>query len=277
MGILSKAWSGLKNIFSGIGNFFKSALSSKNIWKTIAVGAGVYFGGAALGYWDSGVMKSINGKWADTAMGSEGTLGKWLGVDSATKAKAAAKAAEASKMVNTPMSGAQKADLNEVVDTKEFGVRKEPKGMFASPVKDTAGAIQSYELPDSLRGEEQGLLSSVWDSAANTAVGRGIGKVADMADRHPTAAAMGLSAVAGAMKRDPAEVAAEANIADREWVRNNFEVGTSANQKGGIGVLSPYSKEEVNAPMTAKEREDLNRKKQLEEELDAINSRYNYA
>ena len=80
MGFFGKLWKGTKNIFSGIGNFVKSAVSGKNWWKTAIVGATAYFGGAALGYWNSPVVSSINGAWAgDIQDGTDTRKGGWFG------------------------------------------------------------------------------------------------------------------------------------------------------------------------------------------------------
>jgi hypothetical protein len=79
MGFFGKLWKGVKNIFSGIGNFVKSAVSGKNWWKTAIVGATAYFGGAALGYWKSPVVSSINGAWAGDIQDGGGRKGGWFG------------------------------------------------------------------------------------------------------------------------------------------------------------------------------------------------------
>jgi hypothetical protein len=79
MGFFGKLWKGVKNIFSGIGNFVKSAVSGKNWWKTALVGATAYFGGAALGYWNSPVVSSINGAWAGDIQDGGGRKGGWFG------------------------------------------------------------------------------------------------------------------------------------------------------------------------------------------------------
>jgi hypothetical protein len=79
MGFFGKLWKGTKNIFSGIGNFVKSAFSGKNWWKTALVGATAYFGGAALGYWNPAGTGSIYGKFSGGDGQSGGGVGKWFG------------------------------------------------------------------------------------------------------------------------------------------------------------------------------------------------------
>jgi hypothetical protein len=79
MGFFGKLWKGVKNIFSGIGNFVKSAFSGKNWWKTALVGASAYFGGAALGYWNPAGTSSIYGKFSGGEGQSGDGVGKWFG------------------------------------------------------------------------------------------------------------------------------------------------------------------------------------------------------
>jgi hypothetical protein len=79
MGFFGKLWKGVKNIFSGIGNFVKSAFSGKNWWKTAIVGASAYFGAAALGYWNPAGTDSIFGKFQGGKGQSGDGMGKWLG------------------------------------------------------------------------------------------------------------------------------------------------------------------------------------------------------
>ena len=85
MGFFGKLWKGVKNIFSGIGNFVKSAFSGKNWWKTALVGATAYFGGAALGYWNPAGTSSIYGKFSGAPVTSgdldapASSKGGWFG------------------------------------------------------------------------------------------------------------------------------------------------------------------------------------------------------
>jgi hypothetical protein len=274
MGILSKAWKGLKNIFSGVGNFFKSAFSSKNIWKTVAVGAGVYFGGAALGYWDSPVVKSINGAWKDTALGSEGTLGQWLGVDSATKSTDRLREANAADAMLPQTPSAPRGSA--FVDSST------PIGQ-SSPVSVQAPAYVSSAARDA--AESTGIVGQAMDKVgegvdyvANSRLGKGVGYVADLAGKHPMAASIALKAVAGMTADDPERVETgyekEAGILQAR--KENFEVGRTPNSPkqglvaAGMGgssamAMNTANVADVQTPMSDEEAKRVREKKFLED------------
>ncbi len=269
MGLLSKVWKGFKNIFSGVGNFFKSAFSSKNIWKTVAVGAGVYFGGAALGYWDSPILKSINGKWADSALGSKGTLGKWLGVDSATKR-------------TTPLTPRQKVLAS--------GELQDYQGAGAASVSSSAAdAVKSKGLlTQGLDKAEEG-----WDYLAGTKAGKGVAYLAKKADEHPFAASMAFKAVSDMTADEPyrPETGYEKEagvLLARNENKGNFEVGTTPAQRErglvGGGMIAGdasaqslhYNRRQVNAPITSEEAARRREEELLKQEKDKRYSQFAY-
>ena len=158
MGFFGKLWKGVKNIFSGIGNFIKSAFSGKNWWKTAIVGATAYFGGAALGYWNPVGTSSIYGKFS----GGEGQygdgVGKWFGDTFGSSGGLGESLGTANKVTN-PLSGTKfdqyagednSGILNSVMDTATnigsgakdllVGKGKDDKGLLAHPAI-VAGAI----------------------------------------------------------------------------------------------------------------------------------------
>ncbi len=288
MGILSKAWKGLKNIFSGVGNFFKSAFSSKNIWKTVAVGAGVYFGGAALGYWDSPVVKSINGAWKDTALGSEGTLGQWLGVDSATKSTDRLREANAADAILPQTPSAPRGSA--FVDSST------PIGQ-SSPVSVQAPAYVSSAARDAAEstgivGQAMDKVGEGWDYLAESRLGKGVGKVADLADKHPMAASIALKAVSGMTADDPQRVETgyekEAGILQAR--KENFEVGRTPNSPkqglvaAGMGgssamAMNTANVADVQTPMPDAEAKRMREKKFLRDEDEEVmrrRSRFGY-
>lgn len=289
MGLLSKVWKGFKNIFSGVGNFFKSAFSSKNIWKTVAVGAGVYFGGAALGYWDSPILKSINGKWADSALGSKGTLGKWLGVDSATKSTERLREANAadSMLPQTPSAPRGSA----FVDSST------PIGQ-SSPVSVQAPAYVSSAAKDAAEstgivGQAMDKVGEGWDYLAGTKAGKGVAYLAKKADEHPFAASMAFKAVSGMTADEPyrPETGYEKEagvLLARNENKKNFEVGTSPAQRErglvGGGMIAGdasaqslhYNRRQVNAPITPEEAARRREEELLKQEKDKRYSQFAY-
>jgi len=165
MGFFGKVWKGVKNIFSGIGNFVKSAFSGKNWWKTALVGATAYFGGAALGYWNPAGTSSIFGKfsggegqsgsgvgkWFGDTFGSDGSLGKYLGVDTASQVSNPMSNTKFDQYAGEGNSGLLKGAIdtasNVVSGTKDLLVGKggDDKGLLAHPavISGAIGAGQS--------------------------------------------------------------------------------------------------------------------------------------
>jgi hypothetical protein len=282
MGILSKAWKGLKNIFSGVGNFFKSAFSSKNIWKTVAVGAGVYFGGAALGYWDSPVVKSINGAWKDTALGSDGTLGKWLGVDSTTKSTDRLREANAADAIlpQTPSAPRGSAFVDSSTPIGQSSpVSVQAPAYVSSAARDAAESTGIVGQAMDKVGEGLNEVGKGWDYLAESRLGKGVGKVASLADAHPMAASMALSAISDMTADDPQHVETgyekEAGILQAR--KENFEVGRTPNSPkqglvaAGMGgssamAMNTANVADVQTPMSDEEAKRMREKKFLRDE-----------
>jgi hypothetical protein len=285
MGILSKAWKGLKNIFSGVGNFFKSAFSSKNIWKTVAVGAGVYFGGAALGYWDSPVVKSINGAWKDTALGSDGTLGKWLGVDSATKSTDRLREANAADAIlpQTPSAPRGSAFVDSSTPIGQSSpVSVQAPAYVSSAARDAAESTGIVGQAMDKVGKGLDEVGKGWDYLAESRLGKGVGKVASLADAHPMAASMALSAISDMTADDPEssyDIARNTAQGKADATRANFEVGRTPNSPNyngqglvaaGMGgssamAMNTANVADVQTPMSDKEAKRMREKKFLED------------
>ena len=173
MGFFGKVWKGVKNIFSGIGNFVKSAFSGKNWWKTALVGASAYFGAAALGYWNPAGTDSIFGKfkggegqsgdgigkWLGDVFGSEGSLGSVLGTKLPDDQKSAVERArgmiDPAKSIEVPAPSSGDRGL--------LGGAKDLKGLLAHPTI-VAGAI----------GAGQSIFADPEQDAFDETMGKGI-------------------------------------------------------------------------------------------------------
>jgi len=214
MGFFSNIGKGFKNLFSGIGRFFKSAFSGKNILKTVAVVAGVYFGGAALGYWDSGMMGRYNGAWKDSALGSEGTLGKWLGRDAKSLAEENLLETGEGTPDALPTESATRLPFppSKVGEPSSKGILE---GAIPSAVDKVASVFGS---------------GATVDDAGKAVAGSGI---LGWAGKNPVPAMMLAQGAASVFQEDPAVAKAEAEALNRRDIRNNFAVGSvesAANQ-----------------------------------------------
>jgi len=317
MGFFSKIWDGIKDVVSGVGNFIKSAFSGKNIWKTIGVVGAAYFGGAALGYWESPILKSINGVWSGangaggmigSALGSEGWLGKALGQDAVSRmTKAGGDLLDADMikdgtlMADGTMKGMEAGGVEALLGEADKSLRSggglinagqtgiSPDFYGDLPDPSAVSAVQSggskvlmdgtTEVASDLAAQEPTFLEEAWDYGASTPVGQAIGGVVGtaekFAEKSPLGASIALSAVSGAMKDDPATAAAEAKRADREYVRNNFQVGETPSQRmarvrafnssPSAKIMNKEKLANVGVPITMEEWEAAEKEKQLTE------------
>jgi len=253
MGFLSNIGKGFKNLFSGIGRFFKSAFSGKNILKSVAVIAGVYFGGAALGYWDSGMMGRYNGAWKDSALGSEGSLGKWLGRDA--KSLAEKKLLETGEGTPTALSPERASQMADAMKTglEKQGVKVASKIGESSSKGILEGAIPSaVDKVASVFGSGRSV-----DDAGKAVAGTGI---LGWASKNPVPAMMFAQGAASVFQEDPAVAKAEAEALNRRDIRNNFSVGSvesAANQPYNSNYRNrgnePSALMTANAPLSEEE------------------------
>jgi len=246
MGFFGKVWGGVKNIFSGIGkvftgvvNFVKSAFSSKNIWKTLAIGSAVYFGGAALGYWDSKVLTNINGAWADNKVA--GTNG-WLG----------------DKVKDVSKVG------SDVFDT-----------LTGESAETASDAVEGAAEEGGLISGAVDTLGDAWDSAADSAVGKKVGKLVDWGEDHPNMGAALLKGVGAMVAPDPRN----AQIEYAKWQQENEKPNMAADFKtlgrsnvGNQGNLPENQdraarKRLINSPMTADETSKAMQDEELSQTL----------
>jgi len=262
MGFFSKLWDNTKNVFSGVGKFFKSAFSGKNIWKTVAVGATLAFGGAALGYWDSPVLKSINGAWSGKdgaggimgkALGSEGWLGKKLGTDTISAMQKELGTLDAD-IAEDVANGVKTQSVDELMNESNAILNTTPSidagSTTISPdfAYQGGGLIQDAQKAAKVAEtvKDPSMVEEVWDYAANTPIGKGVEKVSNFADKHPTAASAGLSAIASMMADDP-EAASTTYAKNKEYDRSNFGVGDSPSTVGQGGWKDTPSAKIMNA------------------------------
>jgi len=247
MGFFGKVWGGIKNIFSGIGkaftgvvNFVKSAFSGKNIWKTLAIGSAAYFGGAALGYWDSKVLTNINGAWSDNkVMGSKG----WLG--DKVLSKATTVGADA-------VEGLSEA-ATDVASTEDEGL--------------IGGAL--------------GMAGDAWDSAADSSIGRAVGRAVDWGEEHPNMGAALLKGGSALLAPEPRNQGIEL----AEWHQKNDKPIMAADFKtlgnsnvGNQGDLPENQdraarKRVIGSPMTTREEAQAGKDEELSQALAAQSRR----
>jgi len=244
MGFFGKVWGGIKNIFSGIGkafkgavNFVKSAFSGKNIWKTLAVASAAYFGGAALGYWDSKVLTNINGAWADNKVA--GTNG-WLG----DKVKDISKVGSD---VFDSLAGESAETASEAVE----GAAEE--GGIISGAIDAGG--------------------DAWNAVADSSFGQKVGDLVDWGEEHPNMGAALLKGAGAMLTPEPRNQGIEL----AEWHQKNDKpimaadfktIGNVANQ----GDLPENQdrvarKRMIGSPMTERERVQAGKDEELGQSL----------
>jgi len=246
MGFFGKVWGGFKNIFSGIGkafkgaiNFVKSAFSGKHIWKTLAVASAAYFGGAALGYWDSKVLTNINGAWADNKVA--GTNG-WLGD----------KVRDVSKVgsdIFDSLTGESAETASDAVDGAEEG------GGLISGAIDAGG--------------------SAWDAVADSSFGQKVGDLVDWGEKHPNMGAALLKGGAALVAPEPRNQ----SIEFAEWKQKNEKPIMAADFKtignsnvGNQGSLPENQdrdarKRIIGSPMTENERVQAGKDEELGQSL----------
>jgi len=217
MGFFGKLWKGVKNIFSGIGNFVKSAVSGKNWWKTALVGATAYFGGAALGYWNSPVVSSINGAWAGDMSSDGSRKGGWFGEMFGAKSGDFSDQVYSKHLKDTDQYDAENykdsaGNYDDLPPVPMGGTPKDlPPTPTASPrVNNVTPAPKA--TPESLTTTTNpltkgaGLLGGAVDSVMDGAEYAGakttgmLGAVWDDLGKHDRLAAVGLSALGGAFE-----------------------------------------------------------------------------
>jgi len=229
MGFFSNIGKGFKNLFSGIGRFFKSAFSGKNILKSVAVIAGVYFGGAALGYWDSGMMGRYNGAWKNSALGSEGTLGKWLGRDA--KSLAEKKLLETGEGTPDALSSDSIKKSSQMADALKTSFEKQGVKVASKIGEPSSKGILEGAIPSAVDKVASVFGSGATvDDAGKAVAGSGI---LGWAGKNPVPAMMLAQGAASVFQEDPAVAKAEAEALNRRDIRNNFSVGSvesAANQ-----------------------------------------------
>jgi hypothetical protein len=255
MGFFGKVWGGVKNIFSGIGkaftgvvNFVKSAFSGKNIWKTLAIGSAAYFGGAALGYWDSKVLTNINGAWADNKVA--GTNG-WLGD----------KVRDVSK-VGSDVFDSLTGDSAETAGDAVEGAAEE--GGLISGAIDAGG--------------------DAWNAVADSSFGQKVGDLVDWGEEHPNMGAALLKGAGAALAPEPRNQGIEL----AEWHQKNDKPIRAADFKtfGGSNRATVANqdnlpenqdraarKQMIGAPMTVREQAQAGKDEELSQTLAAQSRR----
>jgi hypothetical protein len=162
------------------------------------------------------MMGRYNGAWKNSALGSEGTLGKWLGRD--------AKSLAENKLLETG-EGTPDA-LSSKTSFEKQGVKVASKIGEPSSKGILEGAIPSaVDKVASVFGS-----GATVDDAGKAVAGSGI---LGWAGKNPVPAMMLAQGAASVFQEDPAVAKAEAEALNRRDIRNNFSVGSvesAANQ-----------------------------------------------
>lgn len=242
---VKSVFKGAKKVFKKVTKVIKKVTSSK-IFKVVAIGAALYFGGAALGYWKSPVLKSINGKWKESALGSEGSLGKWLGTAADTSKTTSMRYPSTSdplSLEKPPTIDQTSPQLGNALPKSDAIRGAAPNGYAPTPEpmqipiervtdNDVSGAFEKVQ-------PKQGLLEG-----AVSKVGDWVGGAFQAAKDNPMATSIGLQAIQG-LTATPVETTYEATkgklLAEQEY-KEPFEVGDTPEWEAGAIYRGMYNK-----------------------------------
>jgi hypothetical protein len=297
MGFWDNVEAGFKNIFSGIGKAVKSAFSPKNWWKTLLIGTAVVVGGAALGYWNTGITSldgAFKGGRSDSnpisaLLGSEGELGKFTGQDSKSlTAEYLRKDGEGNPVHPNEYKAAQNLAMRGMVDTSFENTGMPNTGGVAPDV--VTDGVTNAQMANYLSGSGGNALDSLgrgvsrgatnvadaWDAGANTRLGSWVGGVADSAGaavkKNPTLGLIAAQGVAGAMDDpvgDQIELDKQRKLANAVTVPtlNPTSIGNRVASNNLSGSATSMTKEEleatINRPVTAEEWAEFGRTQTL--------------